>query len=77
MKIKKYILYTRKSTESDDRQMLSLGSQIEECKRIVEQKGLSIVKTFRESMSAKTPGRPLFNEMVEMIDKNKAQGIIC
>ena len=75
--MKKYIIYTRKSTESDDRQMLSLGSQIEECKRLAERKGLKVVKTFQESMSAKMPGRPHFNEMVEMLEKNEAQGIIC
>lgn len=75
--MKKYILYTRKSTENDDRQILSLSSQIEECKSIAEQRGLYIYKTFQESMSAKNPDRPLFNEMIKLLKDNKAQGIIC
>jgi site-specific DNA recombinase len=77
MKEIKYILYARKSTESDDRQVQSIESQVEDMKEIANRKGLNIVKVIEESKSAKAPfKRPGFNEMVEMIEDQKANGIL-
>ena len=73
----KYILYCRKSTESDDRQALSLESQENDAKKIVTQNNLSVVTILKESRSAKTQGRPLFNQMIKMIEQGKADGIVC
>jgi site-specific DNA recombinase len=73
----KYFLYARKSSESEDRQVASIESQINELKKIAEQEGLEIVEIFQESQSAKAPGRPVFNSMIERIYKNEAQGILC
>ena len=73
----KYILYLRKSTESEDRQILSIGSQKKELEILAEKKNLNIIKVLEESKSAKAPGRPLFNEMINMINNNKANGILC
>lgn len=73
----KYIVYARKSTESEDRQALSIQSQIIEMKEIAKREKLKIVKIFRESKSAKEPGRPVFNEMVEFIKKDPGMGILC
>jgi site-specific DNA recombinase len=73
----KFALYCRKSTESDDRQVLSLDSQEKELLALAEQFGLNIVKKFRESKSAKAPGRPQFNEMMRMLETGKIDGIIC
>jgi DNA invertase Pin-like site-specific DNA recombinase len=73
----KYIIYCRKSTESEDRQMLSLDSQENELKIIAEKQGLSILEILRESMSAKEPGRPVFNKMIKMINTGKADAILC
>ena len=73
-----YILYCRKSTESEDRQVLSLDSQEQELRRIAERNGFSISKVFKESVSAKAPERrPLFDEMLSLIEKGKVQGILC
>src|SRR5947199_238114 len=73
----RYIIYCRKSSESDERQIQSLGDQINTIMPFVQQKGLSIVgEPLQESKSAKSPGRPLFNQMVNMIEKGKANGII-
>ena len=73
----KYILYARKSTESDDRQVQSIDAQIDDMEKLAERKGLKIVKVIRESKSAKAPfKRPGFNEMIEMIESQKADGII-
>jgi DNA invertase Pin-like site-specific DNA recombinase/predicted metal-binding protein len=73
----KYILYARKSSESEDKQMASIDSQIEELTKIAKDKGFEIKEVMHESMSAKAPGRVVFNEMVEKLKKGEAQGIIC
>ena len=76
-KIMKFVLYCRKSTESDDRQVLSLDSQEKELLALAERLGLEIVKIFRESKSAKAPGRPVFNEMLKFVSSGKAEAILC
>ncbi len=73
----KYFLYARKSSESEDRQIASIDSQLEVLKNLAKEKGLEIVDVFKESKSAKEPGRPCFNKMVERIKSGEAQGIIC
>ncbi len=73
----KYCLYARKSTESEERQVLSIDSQIKEMLQLAEREGLEIVTMKRESHSAKETGqRPVFNEIVEEIKQNKFNGIL-
>jgi site-specific DNA recombinase len=74
----KYILYARKSTETEDKQVASIEDQIKELGKIAKDRGLNVVKTLTESYSAKNPGqRPVFNEMINMISTGKANGILC
>lgn len=74
----KYQIYTRKSTEGEDRQILSLPAQMEEMKLIANREQLKIYKTYSEARSAQIPNkRTDFNEMVENIKTGKAQGILC
>ena len=73
----KYFLYARKSSEAEDRQVASIGSQIDELTKVAERDNLEIIATFSESQSAKAPGRPVFNKMIDKIHKGEAQGIIC
>lgn len=73
----KYCLYARKSTESEERQVLSIDSQINEMLKLAERDGLEIVAMKRESHSAKETGqRPVFNEIVEEIKEGKFNGIL-
>ena len=67
----KYIIYCRKSSEAEDRQVLSIESQINELKQLAKKENLTIDKVFKESMSAKAPERPVFNEMMKYIKENK------
>jgi len=73
----KYFLYARKSSEGEDKQVASIPSQIDELKRLAEERNLAVVNIFTEEKSAKAPGRPIFNEMLEAIQSGKANGIIC
>jgi len=73
----KYFLYARKSSESEDRQIASIESQISELTKVAERDGFKIVEVLSESQSAKAPGRPIFNKMIERIYNGEAQGIIC
>lgn len=74
----KYALYCRKSTEDSSRQVLSLDSQEREMIRLADNLRLNIVKTFRESKSAKKPdNRPQFTELINLIKRGKIDGVIC
>ncbi|MCX6774593.1 MAG: recombinase family protein [DPANN group archaeon] len=73
----RYFIYCRKSSESEDRQVLSIESQLNELKRLAEKLKLSIVEILCESKSAKEPGRPVFDDMLLNIKRGKADGIIC
>ncbi|NLO42045.1 MAG: recombinase family protein [Bacteroidales bacterium] len=73
----RYCLYARKSTESDEKQALSIDSQINEMKAVAERLGLRIVETKKESHSAKESGtRPVFLEMIYELNSGKYDGVL-
>jgi len=72
----KYILYTRKSTEEDDRQVLSIEAQLVELQEYAAKEKLEIVASLCEAKTAKEPGRIKFAEMLSLIERGKADGII-
>jgi len=72
-----YILYARKSTESEDRQVLSIPSQIAELQRVAAREGVQIAEVLSESKSAKAPGRPVFNDLMRRVFRGNVQGILC
>ncbi|MEX0998641.1 MAG: recombinase family protein [Thermodesulfobacteriota bacterium] len=73
----KYIMYCRKSSDSEDRQVQSIPDQKKELQPLVDQRDLNVIKVFGESQSAKKPGRPEYNEMLQMLKTGEADGIIC
>lgn len=73
----KYVLYARKSTESDEKQALSIESQVKEMLQIAEREGLSVVDIRRESHSAKDSGqRPIYKEILEDVRRGRFNGIL-
>lgn len=72
-----YCLYARKSTESDEKQALSIDSQVKEMLAIAEREGLEVVDVRRESHSAKASGqRPVFSELLRDIEIGRYTGIL-
>lgn len=72
-----YCLYARKSTEDDERQAMSIDSQIKEMNDIAVRESLSIKETRRESHSAKMSGqRPVFAKIIEDIRGGLFTGIL-
>jgi len=73
----KYCLYARKSTESEEQQILSIDSQINEMTKIAERDGLEIAEIRKESHSAKAVGqREIFNSLLADIRSAKFNGIL-
>ena len=64
----KYYIYIRKSTDEEDRQVLSLEAQLTELKEFAEREHLEIVETFIEKKTAKVPGREVFNNLLDKIE---------
>ena len=72
-----YCLYARKSTESEEQQVLSIDSQIKEMLAMAERDHLEVIEIKKESHSAKEAGqRPVFNEIVDEIKGGKFNGIL-
>ena len=57
-------------------QVLSIESQISELKEFAAKEKLEIVASLSEAKTAKEPGRTKFAEMLSLIEKGKADGII-
>src|SRR3989338_5906698 len=72
----RYVIYCRKSTESEDRQVLSIEAQERELFEIAQKNGLEVVNVFKESKSAKDVGRPVFAELLTYIRKGNADAIL-
>jgi len=73
----KYVIYARKSTESEDRQVLSIESQIREVSRLAQLHGVSVSEVMSESRSAKAPGRPVFGELMRRVQRGEIAGVLC
>ena len=73
----RYFLYARKSTDVEDKQVLSIEAQLAELRALAKSEQLEIAGEFVEKRSAKMPGRPVFNEMLKRVQKGETSGIVC
>ncbi|MEN9561650.1 MAG: hypothetical protein RIQ56_923 [Candidatus Parcubacteria bacterium] len=74
----RYGNYSRKSSVDQERQVLSIDSQIKWAQEeVADRRGIKIAEIYREEKSAKTPyQRPVFNEMVLDIKSGKINSLI-
>jgi len=73
----KYYLYARKSTDDEDRQILSIESQLNELREYAKKENLLVVEEFIETKTAKKPGRPIFDFMLKQIESGICDGILA
>ncbi len=74
----KYFAYCRKSSEDSQRQVASIRDQINALKSIADRESLVMVtEPFTEERSAKDPGRIIFNQLLDRIEKGEANGLLC
>src|SRR3989338_7268192 len=65
----KFFLYARKSTDVEDKQVLSIDAQLDELRDYATREAIEITAEYIEKQSAKIPGRPIFNKMLDDIEK--------
>ena len=70
MQNEKYYLYVRKSTDVEDKQVLSVEAQLVELREYAKRENLYIATEFIEKKSAKATGRPVFGKLLAEIEKN-------
>ena len=70
--------YRRKSSEADDRQVASLDSQDRELVEKAGHEGIDVPEKYNlaESHSAKRPGRPVFGQLLALIEHGKVNALL-
>ncbi|KKQ44948.1 MAG: hypothetical protein US62_C0020G0001 [Candidatus Woesebacteria bacterium GW2011_GWA1_37_8] len=72
-----FCLYARKSSESDERQVMSIDSQLKEMQALAFKENLKITEILQESHSAKDSGqRPMFMKLLNDIREKRFDGIL-
>ena len=74
---RKFFIYTRKSTDTEDRQVRSISDQLAELKELAVKEQIEVIDIFVEKQTAKAPGRPIFNEMLLRVEAGEASGILA
>ena len=77
MKSPSYFLYARKSTDDEEKQLLSIPAQLDELRSFAQKEQINIADIFIETKTAKIPGRAIFNEMIGRIEKGEVSGILA
>ena len=72
-----HVIYARKSTESEDRQVLSIDSQIRELQDLAMRRGAVVAEVLTEAHSAKAPGRPVFGTLMKRIHRGEIASVFC
>ena len=75
--MEKHILYARKSTDTEDKQVLSIEAQLVELRKFAKDNDLVVIDELIEKRTAKMPGRPVFNSMIKRIENGEANGILA
>jgi site-specific DNA recombinase len=70
-------IYARKSSESDDRQVLSLDAQLHWAREACAKLGAREPLEFTEARSAKLPGREVFGQLMRAVNAGRVDTIVC
>ena len=70
------VIYTRVSSDEQRKSGYSLDYQKKQGEEYARANNLHVVKIYSEWYTAKRPGRPLFNEMLDFCKKNKIKNLI-
>src|ERR1700722_19749991 len=70
-------LYARKSTDREDKQILSIPAHPAAMREFAASAGLTIVAELTESRSAREPGRPVFNQLLKDVSDGKVERILA
>lgn len=71
-----YVIYCRKSSEGEDKQVQSLETQLRELQEHAVKNGLNVVETISESKSAFKEGREGYARLVHLIRTKRANAIL-
>ena len=74
--MQKFFLYARKSTDVEDKQVLSIEAQIAELKEFAKRDHLEVTEFITEAKTAKMPGREQFALVLKKIEKGEANAIL-
>ena len=72
----RYYIYARKSTDVEDKQVQSIEGQLDELRLLAKRENILVIGELIEKQSAKIPGRPIFNKMLDRIERGHASGIL-
>ena len=73
----RFVIYVRKSSEQEERQALSIEAQLRELNEYAAKEQLQIVASFEEARTARETGRIVFGEMLGLIERGEADGILA
>ncbi len=73
----RYVIYVRKSSEQEERQALSIAAQLRELEEYAAKEQLQIVASFEEARTARETGRTVFADMLRLIERGEADGILA
>ena len=72
-----YIIYARKSSESDEKQVQSIDDQVRVMRDLARDMDLTVIDACSEARSAKEPhARPVFQQVLNRIQSGDANGIL-
>ena len=72
-------IYARKSTENDEKQVESIPRQIDIAHELALRDGVTIPEphVLTEERTGKKPGRPVFNQLMQVVEKNHHTTVYC
>lgn len=72
----RYFIYCRKSSEAEDKQILSIESQERELTDYAKREGLTIAGVLTEEKTAHKRGRVVFGKLMTILERHKAEGLL-